>query len=166
MLLVAAAWICYYMVKMANSDAGINFLNEGCSNYNVSSVLDFSINLNNSFSDLRSQINGGKHFATTQRFRGADSVYAMIQCRDYMSTAECLSCFSVASTKIRNCSAANGGRVIYDGCFLRYFKLYINEWIVLCCSARIRVFVEAVGYARQNHMIQRLLRFAFNTKSF
>lgn len=127
MLLVAAAWICYYMVKMANSDAGINFLNEGCSNYNVSSVLDFSINLNNSFSDLRSQINGGKNFATTQRFRGADSVYAMIQCRDYMSTAECLSCFSVASTKIRNCSAANGGRVIYDGCFLRYFKLYINE---------------------------------------
>ncbi|XP_021655998.2 cold-responsive protein kinase 1-like isoform X2 [Hevea brasiliensis] len=110
----------YYMVKVAKSDAGLNFLNEGCSNYNVSNFRDFIINLNNSFSDLRTQINGGKHFATTQQFGGADSVYAMIQCRDYMSIAECLSCFTVASTKIRNCSAANGARVIYDGCFLRY----------------------------------------------
>jgi hypothetical protein len=38
-----------------------------------------------------------------------------------MSAADCIACFSAASTQIRNCSVANGARVVYDGCFLRYF---------------------------------------------
>ncbi|GMP25645.1 hypothetical protein CsSME_00002406 [Camellia sinensis var. sinensis] len=44
----------------------------------------------------------------------------MVQCRDYLSVADCVSCFDAAVSQIRNCSAANGARVIYDGCFLRY----------------------------------------------
>uniref|UniRef100_A0A6N2NJW7 Protein kinase domain-containing protein n=1 Tax=Salix viminalis TaxID=40686 RepID=A0A6N2NJW7_SALVM len=36
-----------------------------------------------------------------------------------MSAADCIACFSAASTQIRNCSVANGARVVYDGCFLR-----------------------------------------------
>ncbi|KAI9100075.1 hypothetical protein K1719_024293 [Acacia pycnantha] len=43
-------------------------------------------------------------------------------CRNYLSIADCLTCFDVAENKIRhNCSAAsNGAHIIYDGCFLRY----------------------------------------------
>ncbi|KAJ7960004.1 Cysteine-rich receptor-like protein kinase [Quillaja saponaria] len=37
-----------------------------------------------------------------------------------MSTADCVACFTVAASQIRNCSTGNGARVIYDGCFLRY----------------------------------------------
>ncbi|KAK2386460.1 cysteine-rich receptor protein kinase [Trifolium repens] len=40
--------------------------------------------------------------------------------RNYLSRLDCVGCFNTASTKIRNCSASNGARVIYDGCFLRY----------------------------------------------
>ncbi|CAL5368228.1 unnamed protein product [Camellia sinensis] len=50
----------------------------------------------------------------------SDPVYAMVQCMDYLSVADCVSCFDAAVSQIRNCSAANGARVIYDGCFLRY----------------------------------------------
>ncbi|KAJ6735259.1 CYSTEINE-RICH RLK (RECEPTOR-LIKE KINASE) PROTEIN [Salix purpurea] len=38
-----------------------------------------------------------------------------------MSAADFIACFSAASAQIRNCSVANGARVVYDGCFLRYF---------------------------------------------
>ncbi|WCJ25095.1 Cysteine-rich receptor-like protein kinase 2 [Euphorbia peplus] len=120
---VTIIWMlsCYSdTVKFVVSDAGLNFLNEGCSTYNVSSFSGFSSNLNASFSDIRTQINTGKSFATAQQLTGADPVYVMLQCRDYMSTKDCNDCFAVASTKLRNCSSANGGRVIYDGCFLRY----------------------------------------------
>nr|AMM43046.1 LRR-RLK [Vernicia montana] len=119
-LLVIITWIGYMEVKLGVSDSGINFLNEGCSNYNVSSLSNFNTNLNATFGDLRAKLNTGNHFATAQQLDGADGVYAMLQCRDYMSSDECIACFNAASIKIRNCSAANGGRVVYDGCFLRY----------------------------------------------
>lgn len=44
----------------------------------------------------------------------------MVTCRKYMSKADCLSCFDAAVIHIRTCGGANGARVIYDGCFLRY----------------------------------------------
>ncbi|PIA48049.1 hypothetical protein AQUCO_01400559v1 [Aquilegia coerulea] len=44
----------------------------------------------------------------------------MVQCRNYLNRSDCLACFSAAEAQIRNCSFANGARVIYDGCLLRY----------------------------------------------
>ncbi|KAK4369747.1 hypothetical protein RND71_009222 [Anisodus tanguticus] len=44
----------------------------------------------------------------------------MVACRKYMSKADCVSCFDAAVFHIRACGSANGARVIYDGCFLRY----------------------------------------------
>ncbi|KAK9950604.1 hypothetical protein M0R45_006086 [Rubus argutus] len=112
-------WACVMGGVGANPQ--INLLNEGCSQYNATSLSDFYTNLNATFSDLRAQLlNGSKHFATAQQAKGSDPVYAMTQCRNYLSTADCVSCFSAAVSQIRNCSAANGARVIYDGCFLRY----------------------------------------------
>nr|GLL18986.1 cysteine-rich receptor-like protein kinase 2 [Ipomoea trifida] len=72
--------------------------------------------LNASFADLRSQLSDGeKRFATTQQ-----PAYVMVQCRNYLSTADCVACYDAAVSAIRSCNAANGGRVIFDGCFLRY----------------------------------------------
>ncbi|KAI3519027.1 hypothetical protein L1887_07998 [Cichorium endivia] len=44
----------------------------------------------------------------------------MGQCRNYMSTRDCLACFDFADRSIRYCAGATGGRAILDGCFLRY----------------------------------------------
>ncbi|XP_031477540.1 cysteine-rich receptor-like protein kinase 2 isoform X2 [Nymphaea colorata] len=94
-------------------------LNKGCSQYNVANTATFFQNLNSSFNDLRAQLNS-KKFATTEKAQGSDPVYVLAQCRDYLSTSDCLSCFTTAELQIRNCSSANGARVIYDGCFIRY----------------------------------------------
>ena len=122
-------WACVMGGVGANPQ--INLLNEGCSQYNATSLSDFYTNLNATFSDLRAQLlNGSKHFATAQQAKGSDPVYAMTQCRNYLSTADCVSCFSAAVSQIRNCSAANGARVIYDGCFLRYVPTSILPFIL------------------------------------
>ncbi|XP_058090397.1 cold-responsive protein kinase 1-like [Magnolia sinica] len=103
----------------AASDPQTNLLIRACSTYNATNRLAFFSNLNGTFSDLRSQLNS-THFATAVRAQVSDPVYTLFQCRNYLSTSDCLSCFSVATAQIRNCSAANGARIIYDGCFLRY----------------------------------------------
>lgn len=102
------------------SDPQINLLNFGCSQYNATNLSNFFSNLNATFNDLRANLsNANAYFATAQEARSSDPVYGMAQCREYMTTADCLACFDVAVTRIRNCSAANGARVIFDGCFLR-----------------------------------------------
>ncbi|EOX92748.1 Leucine-rich repeat transmembrane protein kinase [Theobroma cacao] len=58
-----------------------------------------------------------KYFATAQKARGSDPAYAMVQCRKYLSSADCLACFEAALSRIRHCSS-NGANVIYDGCCL------------------------------------------------
>ncbi|XP_034682922.1 cold-responsive protein kinase 1-like isoform X1 [Vitis riparia] len=119
LLITGGIW-WWWLMRVAISDPQTNLLNEGCSTYNASSVSNFYSNLNATLSDLKTQLNDNKHFATAERTRTGDSVYAMVQCRNYMSTKDCVACFTAAQSLIRNCSAANGARVIYDGCFLRY----------------------------------------------
>ncbi|CAA3024615.1 cysteine-rich receptor kinase 2, partial [Olea europaea subsp. europaea] len=107
--------------KQATAQPQINLLNRGCSQYNATNIRNFFDNLNATFSDLRNQLsNESKLFATAQQSRSSDPVYAMVQCRNYLSNSDCLACYDAAVAQIRNCSAANGARVIYDGCFLRY----------------------------------------------
>lgn len=120
-LAIIAVSHVWWLASCVGADPQINLLNEGCSQYNATSLSDFYTNLNATFLDLKAQLlNGSKHFATAQQAKGSDPVYAMTQCRNYLSSADCLSCFAAAVSQIRNCSASNGARVVYDGCFLRY----------------------------------------------
>lgn len=110
----------------------INLLNTGCSNYNASNLPNFYSNRDGAFSNLRRQLlNDSRHFATAEQARRSSPVYTMVQCRNYLSTRDCVACFDVAVVQIRNCSGANGARVIYDGCFLRYESLiFYNQTTV------------------------------------
>ncbi|KAE9598852.1 hypothetical protein Lal_00022403 [Lupinus albus] len=112
----------WWSIHDAEADPQILLLNKGCSQYNATNLSNFNQNLNASLSDIKSQVtNQSKHFATAHQSLGADPVYALFQCRNYLSNTDCAACFATAATQIRNCSAgANGARVIYDGCFLRY----------------------------------------------
>ncbi|KAH7849796.1 hypothetical protein Vadar_023068 [Vaccinium darrowii] len=115
-----AAVVAAAMINTAVADPQTNLLNQGCSQYNATNLSDFYTNLNDTLSDLQSQLSGvNTKFATAQQAKGSDPVYVMAQCRDYLSTADCVACFDTAVTQIRNCTGANGARVIYDGCFLR-----------------------------------------------
>ncbi|KAB2028740.1 hypothetical protein ES319_D05G116900v1 [Gossypium barbadense] len=112
--------VIWCLLEMGASNPQTFLLNHGCSMFNVTSFSGFSRNLNATLTELRGHLDKGMHFAVAQEATGFDPVYAMVQCRNYMSRNDCISCFSTASSQIRNCSAANGARVIFDGCFLRY----------------------------------------------
>ncbi|RDX69947.1 Cysteine-rich receptor-like protein kinase 2, partial [Mucuna pruriens] len=104
-----------YLNQVANP-----LLSEGCSSYNVSNLRSFFANINGTFSRLREQIsNESKHFFIDEA-KGEVMTYTMFQCRNYLSMNDCLACFNTATTQIRNCSAANGARAVYEDCFLRY----------------------------------------------
>ena len=95
-------------------------VNSGCSSTNPSSTFEFFRNLNTTLADLRREITVNKTYFGTQQ-QAMNPVYTMFQCRKYLSTAECVSCFDTAALDIRSiCKLANGARVIYDDCFLRY----------------------------------------------
>ncbi|XP_042440657.1 cold-responsive protein kinase 1-like [Zingiber officinale] len=113
---VLLLWSC-----VTAGDPQTNFLRNGCSSYAVTNASAFAVTFNDTLADLRSSISGSNSslFATAHR-PAVQSVYALFQCRGYLSAADCLACFSVAEGRIRSCGPAYGGRVIYDGCFLRY----------------------------------------------
>ncbi|KAL1802969.1 hypothetical protein ACET3Z_031616 [Daucus carota] len=115
-VLVLALW----MIEFVMSQPQANLINQGCSQVNATS--EFFSNLNATLADLRRQLSINRtHFATAQLARSSNPVYAIVQCRNYLSTADCVSCFDIAAVDIRKyCRLVNGARVIYDGCFLRY----------------------------------------------
>ncbi|KAJ6424587.1 hypothetical protein OIU84_025380 [Salix udensis] len=107
----------------AFSDPQANILlSYGCSPVKVDNVTESIKNLNATLLDLRAQLNSSKYFAIAEQARGLEPVFAMVQCRKYLSTADCVACFDIAAKpSSRNCSAdVTGGRFYYDGCFLRY----------------------------------------------
>ena len=110
----------------AVGDPQLFLLKWDCSGFKVPNLSNFYQNLNASLADLRTQVsNQSKIFATAQSTIGSDPVYAMFQCRNYLNNTDCTTCLATATAKVRNCSTgANGVRVIYDGCFLRYTSIY------------------------------------------
>nr|GMC56891.1 cysteine-rich receptor-like protein kinase 2 [Ipomoea batatas]GME02378.1 cysteine-rich receptor-like protein kinase 2 [Ipomoea batatas] len=54
----------------------------------------------------------------------------MVQCRKYLSTADCVSCFDAAVLVTQYCTiAASSVIVIFDGCFLKYSNTYFYDQI-------------------------------------
>ncbi|KAG6474898.1 hypothetical protein ZIOFF_064114 [Zingiber officinale] len=105
--------------RVTIGDPQTNLLRDGCSAY-VSNTSLASI-LDDTLADLRSSLSDSTSalFATEQR-PGVPSIYALFQCRGYLSAVDCLACYSAAEGLIRNCSSTYGGTVFYDGCFLRF----------------------------------------------
>lgn len=113
-------WLLHFVVflwiiKSVKSDPQTTLLNQGCSQYISTDVSGFSSNRNLTFNELRRQLSNTTHFATAQQ----SGIYAMAQCRNYLSGVDCLACFDAAVSLTLNCSSDGGARVIYEGCFLR-----------------------------------------------
>ncbi|KAD5960704.1 hypothetical protein E3N88_12176 [Mikania micrantha] len=85
------------------------------------STTSFFNNLNSTIVQLRSLLsNTGVYYARSQNLMNQDSVYGLTQCRNYLSTQQCVACFDVAVSAVESCSSVNGANVFLDNCFLRY----------------------------------------------
>ncbi|KAG8092013.1 hypothetical protein GUJ93_ZPchr0012g19018 [Zizania palustris] len=118
-LVVASAWV----PLAAAGDPQATLLNLGCSQYNATPTGAFLAALNSTFAGLRANLSsgGGDGFATAAEPRAAAPAFALAQCRPYVTGGDCVACFDAAASRLRaSCGAANGGRVILDGCVVRY----------------------------------------------
>ncbi|XP_028801992.1 cysteine-rich receptor-like protein kinase 2 isoform X1 [Neltuma alba] len=123
-LFISIFWACWVFYGVV-SDPQTNLLMIGCSPPNQFVVSDYTIfndNLNLTLQEIREQISDpNKHFATAREGNGGNPVSTLLQCRNYLSVADCVRCLDVAAAQIRSCSTGSyGGHVVYDGCFLRY----------------------------------------------
>ncbi|KAH1160072.1 hypothetical protein AAZX31_11G213000 [Glycine max] len=120
-LTLSVLW-SWWSFEGAVGDPQLFLLKWECGVVSVHDLSNFNQNRNASLADLRLQLvsNQSKHFVTAQSTTGADPVYAMFQCRNYLSNTDCTACLAAATTNIRNCSTGNTARIVYDGCILRY----------------------------------------------
>ncbi|CAI9114887.1 OLC1v1015704C1 [Oldenlandia corymbosa var. corymbosa] len=108
--------------KSANSDPQTTLLNKGCrTTYRADNVTNFYINFNETLADIRNQLisKDNKHFATAQKLWTSNTVFVLFQCREYLSTADCVSCFDTAASPAQECYPYDGILFLYDGCYLR-----------------------------------------------
>ncbi|MCL7030274.1 hypothetical protein MKW94_004775, partial [Papaver nudicaule] len=128
------ALVLVLLLPLVHSEPQTNLLGIGCSTWNVTREAAFLSNRESLFSDLREKLSSSNtsRFATAEvAIIKTDPVYGMAQCRNYLSSSDCLTCFSTAVTHIRNCSSANGARITYDGCFLRYESISFYDQTTL-----------------------------------
>lgn len=111
--------LVFFWAVLTAADPEAKLLNSGCSTVKSTNVTLFNNNLNAVLEALRANI-VSSGFANSSQVTGTDPVYGLAQCRKDKTPYDCLQCITVAEKQIRNCCAVSGGRVIYDGCFLRY----------------------------------------------
>ncbi|KAK4278114.1 hypothetical protein QN277_016005 [Acacia crassicarpa] len=117
-------WL-WWTINSVVSDPQLNLVSKGCSPSNSFTLSNFSIfseNVNKTLKHIKEELlNKSELFATAQIASAENPVFTLFQCRNYLSVNDCVSCFNASVEQVLDCPAgAPGGRVIYDGCFLRY----------------------------------------------
>ncbi|KAJ9541301.1 hypothetical protein OSB04_027807 [Centaurea solstitialis] len=85
------------------------------------SLLNFIKNRESTLDELRIQLLSKRVlYARAQALSDGDSVFAVAQCRNYLSTDQCVACFDAGVSQLVNCTEGNGAYVFLDNCFIRY----------------------------------------------
>ncbi|KAI3794367.1 hypothetical protein L1987_36997 [Smallanthus sonchifolius] len=105
-----------------------------CGRNAVISQTNFDKNRNSTFNELRVQLlNQRLLYARAQALSAGDSVFAAVQCRNYLSTDQCMACFDASVSKLLNCTSGNGAYISFDNCSVRYedfVDFYNNPYVM------------------------------------
>ncbi|MFS7955581.1 putative non-specific serine/threonine protein kinase [Helianthus anomalus] len=117
-IVVVAIVLMVFLPNPGRSEPQTHLLLQTCSRVNATNTKIFFSNLNETFRDVRRKLSNSTYFTTSNLTTNSEPVYVMAQCRNYMSTSDCLGCFDYAASSIRACATFNGARSVLDGCFL------------------------------------------------
>lgn len=122
LLLLLSSLLLLLLLLPHTSHSQTSFISVSCSERNASDLASSSANVDAVLADMRRNISSSaSHFATALRNRGPEPAYAVFQCREYLSRADCLSCYAAAAARVRrDCPTSDGSTAYYDGCFIRY----------------------------------------------
>ncbi|GJR60713.1 cysteine-rich receptor-like protein kinase 2 [Tanacetum coccineum] len=93
-----------------------------CGSIAPKSASNFNRNRNSTLNDIRTQLlSQNILYAKAQDLTGGDSVFALTQCRNYLTVDQCVACFDAGVSVLVNCRhVGNGAFVLFDNCFVRY----------------------------------------------
>lgn len=90
-----------------------------CGPANATVPASFFAGLNSTFPDLLSALSSSLH--ASAQASSFEPVFSLFQCRDYLTSADCLACFdAAASTIIPSCHPRKSGFLVSEGCTLGY----------------------------------------------
>ncbi|KAJ9541154.1 hypothetical protein OSB04_027660 [Centaurea solstitialis] len=126
-----AVWIVLLVLLLAEpGSAQPNDLADNTNNFPIQSfcggtapisLSNLIKNRNSTLDELRIKLLSKRAFyARAQALSAGNSVFAVAQCRNYLSTDECAGCFDAAVSKLVNCVEGIGAYVFLDNCFVRY----------------------------------------------
>ncbi|KAI3794373.1 hypothetical protein L1987_37004 [Smallanthus sonchifolius] len=119
-----------------DSKNNTNVIAMRCGRNAVTSLPNFIKNRNSTFSDLRIQLLNQRVYARAQALSSGDSVFAAVQCRNYLSVDQCVACFDDSVSELDSCRSGNGGFVSFDNCYVRYedYADFYNDPYVMADS--------------------------------
>ncbi|CAH1436859.1 unnamed protein product [Lactuca virosa] len=80
----------------------------------------FINNRNSSLAEIRRKLSRSDvFFATAQSSAEGDLVFGAAQCRNYLSTTQCLACFDAGASQLTSCATGKFAYVFLDNCFVR-----------------------------------------------
>lgn len=103
-----------YADRFGNSD----FFNRICGHVHVKNVSNYFQYYSNITDFMQDEMTRNK-FAFKAVGNPPDRLYVLSQCMDDLSPLECEMCFAQISSLIPPCFPYTGGRVYFDGCFIR-----------------------------------------------
>ncbi|KAI3798753.1 hypothetical protein L1987_34032 [Smallanthus sonchifolius] len=119
-MLLVLLWTKPGFSEKNDSKNNTNVIAMRCGRNTVTSLPNFIKNRNSTFSDLRIQLLNQRVYARAQALSSGDSVFAAVQCRNYLSVDQCVACFDDSVSELDNCRSGNGCFISFDNCYVRY----------------------------------------------
>ncbi|XP_071735371.1 cysteine-rich receptor-like protein kinase 2 [Rutidosis leptorrhynchoides] len=127
------------VTSQSASNRNSTLLRNYCSLFQGTNGEYFLSNLNSTLSSIRRQlVANGVHYAVARTLLNGESVWGLASCREYLSNADCVSCFDYATDQLKVCGLSNGAHAYYDDCDVRYenYNFYseanIRANVVIC----------------------------------
>lgn len=106
------------LIGFSKSEALLELVTRLCSENRVSNESSYVENYNRILNSMdRSMAENG--YASGEMGKPPERLYVFSQCMGDVNVRDCLSCFFESREILSSCFPATGGRIFYNGCYIR-----------------------------------------------
>ncbi|KAJ6990411.1 hypothetical protein NC653_018841 [Populus alba x Populus x berolinensis] len=118
LLISLVIYVMAFSINLSHADPRADLVKQTCGKVRVQNVSNYFKYYSSITDYMQDEIYRNK-FAFKDTGEPPDRLYVLAQCMDDLTNDECALCFAQISTLIPSCFPSAGGRVYFDGCFIR-----------------------------------------------
>ncbi|KAG6767067.1 hypothetical protein POTOM_028246 [Populus tomentosa] len=118
LLISLVIYVMAFSINLSHADPRADLVIQTCGKVRVQNVSNYFKYYSSITDYMQDEIYRNK-FAFKDTGEPPDRLYVLAQCMDDLTNDECAMCFAQISTLIPSCFPSTGGRVYFDGCFIR-----------------------------------------------